>query len=59
MQRPIDGKGRGYNIAVPWPEKGLSDAGLPAAFDLLVLPVATPSRPDLVVVAAGYDAAEG
>ena len=52
------GKGRGYNINVPWPEKGLSDADYLAAFDLLVLPVAS-ARADLVVVAAGYDAAEG
>ena len=27
------GKGRGYNINVPWPEKGLSDADYLAAFD--------------------------
>ena len=53
------GKGRGHNINVPWPEKGLSDADYLAALDLLVLPVARAFAPDLVVVAAGYDAAEG
>ena len=53
------GKGRGYNVNVPWPEKGLSDADYLAAFDLLVLPVASAFAPDLVIVAAGYDAAEG
>ena len=53
------GKGRGHNINVPWPEKGLSDADYLAAFDLLVLPVARAFAPDLVIVAAGYDAAEG
>jgi histone deacetylase 6 len=53
------GKGRGHNVNVPWPEKGLSDADYLAAFDLLVSPVASAFAPDLVIVAAGYDAAEG
>ena len=53
------GRGRGFNVNVPWPEKGLSDADYLAAFDLLVEPVATAFAPDLVIVAAGYDAAEG
>ena len=53
------GSGRGFNVNVPWPEKGLSDADYLAAFDLLVEPVATAFAPDLVIVAAGYDAAEG
>ena len=53
------GRGRGFNVNVPWPEKGLSDADYVAAFDLLIEPVATAFAPDLVIVAAGYDAAEG
>ena len=53
------GKGTGYNVNVPWTEKGLSDADYLAAFDLVIDPIAEAFDPDLVIIAAGFDAAEG
>ena len=44
---------------VPWEEKGLGDADYLAAFDLVIDPIATAFGPDLVIIAAGFDAAEG
>ena len=53
------GAGAGYNVNVPWREKGLGDADYLAAFDLLIDPIASQFDPHLVVIAAGFDAAEG
>ena len=44
---------------IPWEEKGLGDADYLAAFDLVIDPIAKSFDPDLVIVAAGFDAAEG
>jgi acetoin utilization deacetylase AcuC-like enzyme len=52
------GAGRGFTINVPWPA-GCGDAEYLAAFDRILLPVAAHFRPDLVLVSAGFDAAEG
>ena len=53
------GQGAGYNVNVPWTEKGLTDADYLAAFDLVIDPIAQAFDPDLVIIAAGFDAAEG
>ena len=53
-----DGPGRGYTLNVPWPA-GCGDAEYLAAFDRILLPVAERFAPDLVLVSAGFDAAEG
>ena len=53
------GAGAGYNVNVPWREKGLGDADYLAAFDLLIDPIASQFDPHLVLIAAGFDAAEG
>ena len=53
------GAGEGFNVNIPWEEKGLGDADYLAAFDLVIDPVAKSFDPDLVIVAAGFDAAEG
>jgi len=52
------GKGRGFNVNVPWPA-GMGDADFLAAFDRLLLPVARGFSPELVLVSAGFDAAAG
>ena len=52
------GKGRGFNVNVPWPA-GMGDADFLAAFDRLLLPVARSFSPELVLVSAGFDAAAG
>ena len=53
------GAGRGRNLNVAWTRGGLGDAEYEAAFDLVVLPAARAFAPDLVIVAAGFDAAAG
>ena len=53
------GAGAGYNVNVSWEEKALGDADYLAAFDLVVDPIARSFDPDLVIIAAGFDAAEG
>ncbi len=52
------GAGRGYTVNVPLPA-GCGDAEYLAAFDRVLLPVARGFAPDLVLVSAGYDAADG
>ncbi|KAM6151515.1 histone deacetylase 6-like [Rhynchocyon petersi] len=49
------GKGQGYNINVPWNQVGMRDADYIAAFLYILLPF----QPQLVLVAAGYDALQG
>jgi len=48
----------GRNVNVPWPA-GMGDAEYVAAFDRVLLPIARAFAPDLVLVSAGFDAAEG
>jgi acetoin utilization deacetylase AcuC-like enzyme len=52
------GAGRGYTVNVPWPA-GMGDAEHLAAFDRLLMPIAERFAPELVLVSAGFDAAEG
>ncbi|KAL8933811.1 MAG: hypothetical protein Q9211_005572, partial [Gyalolechia sp. 1 TL-2023] len=53
------GPGLGKNINVPWPIKGMGDADYLYAFQQVVMPVAYDFNPDLVIIAAGFDAAVG
>ncbi|KAL8944947.1 MAG: hypothetical protein Q9216_000108 [Gyalolechia sp. 2 TL-2023] len=53
------GPGLGKNINVPWPTKGMGDADYLYAFQQVVMPVAYDFNPDLVIIAAGFDAAVG
>ena len=53
------GAGEGKNINVPWPTKGMGDADYIFAFQHVVMPVAYNFDPDLVIIAAGFDAAAG
>jgi len=48
----------GRTINVPWPA-GMGDAEYLAALDRVLLPIARGFSPDLVLVSAGFDAAEG
>ncbi|XP_060039621.1 histone deacetylase 6 isoform X2 [Erinaceus europaeus] len=53
------GQGQGYTINVPWNQVGMRDADYIAAFLHLLLPVAFEFQPQLVLVAAGFDALQG
>lgn len=53
------GQGQGYTINVPWNQTGMRDADYIAAFLHILLPVASEFQPQLVLVAAGFDALHG
>ncbi|XP_014318481.1 histone deacetylase 6 isoform X1 [Myotis lucifugus] len=53
------GQGQGYTINVPWNQVGMRDADYIAAFLQILLPVALEFQPQLVLVAAGFDALQG
>ncbi|XP_054363864.1 histone deacetylase 6 isoform X3 [Mirounga angustirostris] len=53
------GRGQGYTMNVPWNQVGMRDADYIAAFLYLLLPVALEFQPQLVLVAAGFDALQG
>jgi len=50
---------KGTTLNVAWPRGGMGDAEYAAAFDLVVMPAAKAFNPDLVIIAAGFDAAAG
>jgi histone deacetylase 6 len=52
-------QGIGKNVNIPWPTKGMGDGDYMYAFQQVVMPIAQEFDPDLVVVAAGFDAAAG
>lgn len=52
-------QGIGYNVNVGWSRKGMGDAEYLAAWNHLVMPLAREFNPDLVLVSAGFDAAQG
>jgi histone deacetylase 6 len=54
-----EGAGLGRNVNIPWSQKGMGDADYIYAFQQVVMPIATEFDPDLVIIAAGFDAAEG
>nr|XP_048317317.1 histone deacetylase 6 isoform X1 [Myodes glareolus] len=53
------GQGQGYTINVPWNQVGMRDTDYIAAFLHILMPVAFEFQPQLVLVAAGYDALQG
>ncbi|CAH2224636.1 Hypothetical predicted protein [Pelobates cultripes] len=56
------GNGEGFNVNVAWTgglEPPMGDAEYLAAFRTLVMPIAHEFSPDVVLVSAGFDAAEG
>ncbi|KAI8855344.1 hypothetical protein BC829DRAFT_438735 [Chytridium lagenaria] len=53
------GLGKGRNVNVPWPCAGMGDAEYLYVWRKILLPMAIEFEPDLVVVSAGFDAADG
>lgn len=55
------GKGRaaGTNLNIVWKEGGMGNTEYAAAFAEVVLPVVSSFRPDLIIIACGFDAAQG
>ncbi|ORY18010.1 hypothetical protein BCR34DRAFT_583276 [Clohesyomyces aquaticus] len=54
-----EGPGVGRNVNIPWDDIGMGDAEYIYAFQQVVMPIATEFDPDLVIISAGFDAAEG
>jgi histone deacetylase 6 len=53
------GAGIGRNVNIGWTDQGMGDGEYMAAFQRIVMPIAQEFSPDLVIVAAGFDAAAG
>ncbi|WFD41757.1 histone deacetylase [Malassezia psittaci] len=49
----------GKSLNIPWPCGGMGDADYLYAFQQCILPVAYEFAPDMVIISAGFDAAEG
>ncbi|KAI9032113.1 hypothetical protein DFJ74DRAFT_602021 [Hyaloraphidium curvatum] len=58
-ERIGEGKGLGRNMNIGWPSAGMKDGDYLYAFTELIMPVAYEFDPDIVIVASGFDAAEG
>ena len=54
-----EGAGRGFNINIPFNGRKMGDSEYSLAFQQVVLPVGYEFNPDLVLISAGFDAAEG
>ncbi|KAH9968413.1 histone deacetylase complex protein [Lactifluus volemus] len=54
-----EGRGLGYSVNIPWAEPGTTDADYIHAFQQIVMPIATEFAPELVIISAGFDAADG
>ncbi|KII92267.1 hypothetical protein PLICRDRAFT_172376 [Plicaturopsis crispa FD-325 SS-3] len=59
MESCGEGPGLGYSVNIPWPDKGMTDADYILAFQKVVMPIALEFAPDLVIISAGFDAADG
>ncbi|WVQ74620.1 hypothetical protein IAR50_004221 [Cryptococcus sp. DSM 104548] len=53
------GAGLGKSVNVPWPGPGFGDGDYIYAFQRIIMPIAYEFDPDLVIISAGFDAAEG
>ncbi|KAB2569649.1 Histone deacetylase HDA1 [Lasiodiplodia theobromae] len=54
-----EGPGLGLNVNIPWSAQGMGDGDYMYAFQQIVMPIAQEFDPDLVIVASGFDAADG
>ncbi|KAK0473129.1 hypothetical protein EDD18DRAFT_1227323 [Armillaria luteobubalina] len=54
-----EGPGLGFSVNIPWPCEGMGDAEYIHAFQHIVMPIAMEFAPQLVIISAGFDAAEG
>ncbi|NXD33458.1 HDA10 deacetylase, partial [Copsychus sechellarum] len=53
------GKGKGFNINLPWNKVGMGNSDYLAAFFHVLLPTAFEFDPELVIVSSGYDSGIG
>ncbi|KAJ9110177.1 hypothetical protein QFC20_003029 [Naganishia adeliensis] len=53
------GRGEGTSVNIPWPKRGFGDADYLYAFQKIIMPIAYEFAPELVIISAGFDAADG
>jgi len=53
------GAGKGFNVNIPWNVDRMGDTEYLAAFTNVILPIAYEYAPELILVSAGFDAAQG
>jgi histone deacetylase 6 len=53
------GEGKGRTVNVGWTSKGMGDDEYLAVWERVLLPMATEYQPNLILVSAGFDAANG
>lgn len=53
------GLGLGKNVNIGWANQGMGDGEYMAAFQKIIMPIAREFDPDLVIISAGFDAADG
>eukprot|EP01121_Diplochlamys_sp_Union-15-3_P008735 TRINITY_DN2334_c0_g1_i2.p1 TRINITY_DN2334_c0_g1~~TRINITY_DN2334_c0_g1_i2.p1 ORF type:complete len:276 (-),score=51.83 TRINITY_DN2334_c0_g1_i2:135-962(-) len=51
--------GKGFTVNVPWSFCEMGDAEYVAAFERILIPIATEFQPELVLVSSGFDCAKG
>ncbi|KAF2200256.1 Arginase/deacetylase [Delitschia confertaspora ATCC 74209] len=54
-----EGPGLGKNVNIPWKDHGMGDGDYIHAFTEVIMPIAQEFDPDLVIISAGFDAADG
>lgn len=53
------GKGEGFSVNVPWNDIGMGDHEYLLCWKHILLPIINEFQPDLILVSAGFDAAQG
>lgn len=53
------GRGQGYSVNIPWDGPDMCNGDYISALHHVLLPIAYEFNPDLIIVSAGFDAAEG
>eukprot|EP00775_Hariotina_reticulata_P008120 gene8120-8314_t len=53
------GRGAGYTVNVPWDAGNIGDGDYLAAMQQVLLPIAREFAPNLIIISAGFDAADG
>lgn len=54
-----DGKGRGYNISIPFDVNGMGNDEYIYVCENLAFPIIEEFKPELILISAGFDSAEG
>ena len=53
------GRGLGHTVNIPWEARDMSNGDYLSAFSHVLIPIAYEYNPDIIIVSAGFDAAEG